>query len=58
MTAYHMTCSCGHDIQVDAKTRDEAVAKFQSMMDKNAIDAHLKEKQGVSRFQASPKCIR
>jgi hypothetical protein len=44
MAAYHMTCSCGHDIKVDAKNRDEAVSKIQSMMDEKAIDAHLKEK--------------
>jgi hypothetical protein len=44
MTAFHMTCSCGHDIKVDAADRDQAVAKIQSMMDENAIDAHLKEK--------------
>jgi hypothetical protein len=45
MTAFHMTCSCGHDIKVDAADRDQAVAKIQSMMDAKAIDAHLKEKQ-------------
>ena len=44
MAAYHMTCSCGHDIKVDAKSRDEAVTKIQSMMDEKAIDAHLNEK--------------
>ena len=44
MAQYHMTCSCGHDIKVDAKNRDEAVSKIQSMMGEKAIDAHLKEK--------------
>jgi len=44
MAAFHMTCSCGHDIKVDAKNRDEAVTKIQSMMDEKAIEAHLREK--------------
>ena len=44
MSAFHMTCSCGHDIKVDAKNRDEAVSKIQGMMTKDAIAAHMKEK--------------
>ena len=44
MAQYHMTCSCGHDIKVDAKNRDEAVSKIQSMMNEKAIDTHLSEK--------------
>jgi hypothetical protein len=44
MAAFHMQCSCGHDIRVDAKNRTDAVSKIQSMMDKKAIDEHMKAK--------------
>jgi len=44
MSAFHMQCSCGHDIKVDAKNRTEAVSKIQSIMNKSAIEAHIKEK--------------
>jgi hypothetical protein len=44
MAAFHMTCSCGHDIKVDAKDRADAISKIQSMMDRKAIEAHIKEK--------------
>jgi hypothetical protein len=44
MSAFQMTCSCGHEIKVDAKSRDEAVKKIQGMMTKDAVAAHMKEK--------------
>jgi hypothetical protein len=44
MSAYHMTCSCGHDIKVDAKDRADAVSKIQGIMTKDAIAAHMKER--------------
>ena len=44
MAAFHMTCSCGHDIKVDAKDRGEAVTKIQSIMNKDAIEKHIKER--------------
>jgi hypothetical protein len=44
MSAFHMTCACGHDIKVDAKNRPEAVSKIQGIMTKDAIAAHFKEK--------------
>ena len=39
-----MTCSCGDVMAIDAKDRNEAVAKMKAMMDKNAIEKHMKEK--------------
>jgi hypothetical protein len=44
MAAFHMMCSCGQDIKVDAKNRTDAVTKIQGMMDKNAIAEHMKAK--------------
>jgi hypothetical protein len=44
MPAFHMTCSCGHDIKVDAKDRAEAVSKIQGIMNEGAIAAHMMEK--------------
>jgi hypothetical protein len=44
MAQYGMTCSCGHEVTVQAKDRTEAVAKLQGMMDENAIAAHMSEK--------------
>jgi hypothetical protein len=43
MSAYHMTCSCGHDIKVDAKDRADAVSQIQGIMTEDAIAAHMKE---------------
>ncbi len=40
VSAFHMTCGCGHDIKVDAKDRPEAVSKIQGIMTKDAIAAH------------------
>jgi hypothetical protein len=44
MSAFHMTCSCGHDIKVDAKDRPGAVSKIQEIMTEDAIAAHMKDK--------------
>ncbi|MDP3735134.1 MAG: hypothetical protein Q8R39_01750 [bacterium] len=44
MTSYKMTCPCGDTMTVEAATRDEAVAKFKSMMNEAGIKAHMDEK--------------
>ena len=44
MADFQFTCPCGHQIKVDAASRNEAVSKIQGMMDKDAIAAHFKEK--------------
>ena len=44
MSAFQMTCWCGHQIKVDAEDRQEAVSKIQGIMNENAIAAHMKEK--------------
>jgi hypothetical protein len=44
MTTYHMTCTCGYDVKVDAADRDEAVSKIQGIMDADAIAAHMKDR--------------
>jgi hypothetical protein len=44
MATFKMTCTCGDTFEVDAKDRDEAVEKIQSMMSEEAIGAHMEEK--------------
>jgi hypothetical protein len=44
MQAFQMTCSCGHEIKVQASDRDDAVRRIQATMGKDAIEAHIKEK--------------
>lgn len=41
---YAMTCSCGHEMSVDAENRDEAVSKMKMMMGEQAIAQHMAEK--------------
>lgn len=41
---YSMTCTCGHEMSVDAGTRAEAVTKMKAMMNQEAVDQHLAEK--------------
>jgi len=43
MKKFSMTCTCGHEMSVDAATKEEAVAKLQQMMDQKGIDAHWAE---------------
>jgi len=43
MAEFSMTCSCGHEMKVEAGSRDEAVGKLQAMMTQEAIDQHLAE---------------
>lgn len=38
-----MKCTCGHDMTVEAATKEEAVTKMQQMMDQKGIDAHWME---------------
>ncbi len=41
---YSMTCSCGHVMETEATTREEAVANIKGMMTEEAITAHMGEK--------------
>lgn len=41
---YSMTCSCGHVMDVEAETRDEAITNMQGQMDEAAIAQHMAEK--------------
>ena len=44
MQTFQMTCSCGHEIKVQAADRDDAVRRIQATMGKDAIAAHIKER--------------
>jgi len=44
MPKFSMTCSCGHEMSVDAATRQEGVAKMKAMFTKEAVDQHLADK--------------
>jgi hypothetical protein len=44
MQAFQMTCSCGHEIKVNAADRDDAVRRVQATMGKDAIAEHIKER--------------
>jgi len=41
---YSMTCTCGHVMEVEADSRDAAVANMKAMMTADAIAAHFAEK--------------
>ncbi len=36
-----MTCTCGHEMSVEAENREEAVTKMQGMMTEEAIKEHM-----------------
>lgn len=38
---YSMACSCGHEMKVDADSREAAVAKMQGMMTQAELDKHM-----------------
>lgn len=40
MTAFGMTCTCGHEMTVEAPDRGQAVALLQGGMTQDALDAH------------------
>ena len=44
MQTFQMTCSCGHEIKVQAADRDDAVRRIQATMGKDAIAAHIKDR--------------
>ena len=44
MKKYSMTCTCGHKMDVDANSLDEAKIKMKEMMSQEATDAHWVEK--------------
>ncbi len=44
MEKFRMTCTCGETFDVDAENRDEAVEKIQSMLNEDAVRAHMEEK--------------
>ena len=43
MTNFSMTCTCGHEMAIEAGSREEAVQKLQAMMTQEAVDQHLAE---------------
>jgi len=50
---YSMTCTCGHEMSVEAENREEAVMKMQEMMTPEAIAAHWSEKHMGEDMQPS-----
>ena len=43
MANFSMTCTCGHEMIVDAPNREAAVSMMQAGMTQEALDAHMKE---------------
>ena len=41
---YAMTCTCGHVMETDADTQEEAVGKIKAMMTPEAMKQHFEEK--------------
>ena len=37
---YSMTCTCGHDMSVDADSKEEAITKLTEMMTQEELDKH------------------
>jgi hypothetical protein len=48
MANFSMTCTCGHTIEMEAGSREEAVTKFQSFMTQEALDEHFRERHNPS----------
>ncbi len=44
MQKFSMTCTCGHVMDVDAETREDAVAKMKATMNEEAVAQHMAEK--------------
>ncbi|HEX9721660.1 MAG TPA: hypothetical protein VGA53_00150 [Candidatus Paceibacterota bacterium] len=44
MNKYSMTCTCGHEMTVDAESKEQAVEQLKSMMTEEAIASHCAEK--------------
>lgn len=43
MAKFSMTCTCGHVMEVDAESREEAVQKMKDQMTPEAVKAHMDE---------------
>lgn len=43
MTRYVLECTCGHDVKVNAKDRDDAVRQMKAMMDKKGMEEHFRK---------------
>lgn len=41
---YSMTCTCGHEMVVDAESKEEAASKLKEMMTQEELDKHWVEK--------------
>jgi len=41
---YSMTCTCGHEMTVDASTKEEAASKLKEGMTQDALNAHWADK--------------
>lgn len=44
MSKFSMTCTCGHELSVDAATRESAVQQIKAMMPPDAVAKHMAEK--------------
>lgn len=41
MDKYSITCSCGHEMSVEADTREEAVSKMKEEWNEDAVATHM-----------------
>ena len=44
MGQFSMTCTCGHVMNVDAPSRQDAVTKLKGMMSADAVAQHMAER--------------
>ena len=51
-----MTCSCGHTMEKEAATRDEAVMALKADMTEEAIAAHMAEKHAGEPVMSVADC--
>ena len=53
---YTMTCSCGHVMEKEAATRDEAVTTFKAEMTAESIATHMAEKHAGEPVMSVGDC--
>ncbi|MBI5621024.1 hypothetical protein HY949_04540 [Candidatus Gottesmanbacteria bacterium] len=56
MMKFKMTCTGGDVMEMEAATREEAVAKFKAMMTDGAIEAHFAEKHPGQPVMSKADC--
>ena len=49
MKKFAVTCTCGHDMTVDANDMDEAKMKMKEMMNQEGVDAHWADKHAEDK---------